>query len=100
MSDCTRCGRPAGAHAIGRDATPKPETDPSLVSRDRSVPTYATPMLASRTTKARRTNGSVCGLCRTVIIQGQQIGLVPGRGWLHAACIIRRQPMIGPHSGA
>ncbi len=35
----------------------------------------------------------------TVIITGQQIGKVEGRGWLHAACIIRRQPMIGPATG-
>ncbi len=57
------------------------------------------PQLATRVRKARRT-GSVCPACGTVIITGQQIGKVEGRGWLHVACIIRRQPMIGPHSGA
>jgi len=57
------------------------------------------PLLASRVKKARRT-GSACAECGTVIITGQQIGKVEGRGWLHAACIIRRQPMIGPATGA
>jgi hypothetical protein len=30
---------------------------------------------------------------------GQPIGKFAGR-WHHAACLVRRQPMIGPHSGA
>jgi hypothetical protein len=54
---------------------------------------------ASRVKKAR-TTGGVCRLCGTVIITSQQIGLVPGRGWVHTACLTQRQPMIGPHSGA
>jgi hypothetical protein len=42
---------------------------------------------------------SVCSRCTTVVLPGQQIGLVGGE-WLHVACLLGRQPMIGPHSGA
>jgi hypothetical protein len=45
--------------------------------------------------RARR-DGTVCPRCRTVII-GQPIGKVPGLGWVHVACLVRRQSMIGPH---
>jgi hypothetical protein len=54
---------------------------------------------ATRVMRARR-DGMVCPRCRTVIIIGQSIGKVPGLGWVHVACLVRRQPMIGPHSGA
>jgi hypothetical protein len=54
---------------------------------------------ATRVRRARR-DGTVCPRCRTVIIIGQPIGKVPGLGWVHVACLVRRQPMIGPHSGA
>lgn len=54
---------------------------------------------ATRVRRARR-GGMVCPRCRTVIIIGQPIGKVPGLGWVHVACLVRRQPMIGPHSGA
>jgi hypothetical protein len=47
--------------------------------------------------KARTTSGT-CPSCGTVIIQGQQIGKVSDR-WHHVACLVRKQPMIGPHSG-
>ena len=57
------------------------------------------PQLATRVMKARWP-GKICPLCRTVILPGQQIGKVPGRGWVHTACLIRRQPMIGPATGA
>jgi hypothetical protein len=52
--------------------------------------------LASRVMRAR--GESVCSRCTTTVLPGQQIGLVDGN-WIHVACIIRRQPMIGPHSG-
>jgi len=54
--------------------------------------------LATRVMKARTTGGA-CPLCRTTIIRGQQIGKVDGC-WVHTACLVRRQPMIGPSSGA
>ena len=54
---------------------------------------------AIRVRKARR-GGTVCPRCLTVILIGQQIGKAPGLGWVHIACLVRRQPMIGPHSGA
>jgi hypothetical protein len=50
---------------------------------------------ATRVMRARR-DGTVCPRCRTVII-GQPIGKVPGLGWVHVACLVRRQSMIGPH---
>ena len=54
---------------------------------------------ATRVRKARR-DGMVCPGAAPSILIGQQIGLVPGLGWIHTACLVRRQPMIGPHSGA
>jgi hypothetical protein len=54
---------------------------------------------ATRVRRAR-CDGTVCPRCRTVIIIGRSIGKVPGLGWVHVACLVRRQPMIGPHSGA
>lgn len=57
-----------------------------------------TPQLADRVKKARATGG-ICPKCRTTLVQGQQIGKVGGR-WFHTACLIRRQPMIGPPTGA
>ena len=54
--------------------------------------------LASRTMKARRTGG-VCPACWTTIVAGQRIGLV-GKVWHHVGCLVRRQPVIGPASGA
>jgi hypothetical protein len=45
-------------------------------------------------------NRGVCPLCRTHILDGQQAEPVDGRRWVHLACLITRQPMIGPHSGA
>jgi hypothetical protein len=74
-----------------------PETD--LPIRRSETPDGPVWPYATRVRKARRAGG-VCPACGTVIITGQQIGKVTGRGWLHVACIIRRQPMIGPHSGA
>ena len=57
------------------------------------------PARAVRVMKAR--GQSVCGICRTTIIEGQQIGKTSDTGqWVHTACLIRRQPMIGPSSGA
>jgi hypothetical protein len=41
----------------------------------------------------------VCQLCRTVILPAQPVTLTGDR-WVHMACLVRRQPMIGPHSGA
>jgi hypothetical protein len=41
----------------------------------------------------------VCHRCGTVLLVGQQIGLV-NDDWVHVACLLNRQPMIGPHSGA
>jgi hypothetical protein len=41
----------------------------------------------------------VCPLCRTILLPLQEI-LDSPRGHAHLACLIRRQPMIGPHSGA
>jgi hypothetical protein len=40
----------------------------------------------------------VCHLCRTVILPAQPVTLADDR-WVHEACLTRRQPMIGPHSG-
>jgi hypothetical protein len=40
----------------------------------------------------------VCHLCRTVILPAQPVTLADDR-WVHAACLTRRQPMIGPASG-
>jgi hypothetical protein len=54
---------------------------------------------ATRVKHARRSDG-VCPRCHTIMMQGQQIGLVPGLGWVHTACLVRRQPMIGPNSEA
>ena len=49
---------------------------------------------------AARTTGGTCKICRTTLIQGQRIARVGGR-WMHTGCLTgRRQPMIGPHSGA
>ncbi len=56
------------------------------------------PVLADRAKKARTTGGT-CPSCRTALIQGQKIARVNGV-WHHAACLVRRQPMIGPASGA
>lgn len=41
----------------------------------------------------------VCPLCRTQILDRQQTEPIGDRE-VHAACLTRRQPMIGPHSGA
>lgn len=48
--------------------------------------------------KKARTTGGTCPRCRTTLILGQQIGLV-GERWVHVACILGRQPMIGPATG-
>jgi hypothetical protein len=53
--------------------------------------------LAERVMKAR--GESVCHRCGTVVITGQMIGQVDG-DWIHVACLLNRQPMIGPHTGA
>ena len=56
-----------------------------------------TTQLAERVMRAR--GESVCSRCRTVVIVGQQIGLVDSE-WVHVACLLGRVPMIGPHSEA
>ncbi len=56
-----------------------------------------TQQLAERVMRAR--GESTCDRCRTTVMVGQQIGLVGGQ-WVHVACLLGRQPMIGPHSGA
>jgi hypothetical protein len=53
--------------------------------------------LAERVMRAR--GESVCRRCHTTVFVGQQIGLVDGE-WIHVACLLNRQPMIGPRSGA
>jgi hypothetical protein len=45
-------------------------------------------------------HGLCCPLCHTVILATQQTVASPGASQIHVACLIRRQPMIGPHSGA
>jgi len=57
----------------------------------------ASTQLAERVMRAR--GESTCPRCRTTVMVGQQIGLVGG-DWIHVACLLNRQPMIGPHSGA
>jgi hypothetical protein len=57
-----------------------------------------TPLLATRIKKAR-TTGGVCPRCGTTLIQGQSIAKAGSR-WLHTLCLVRKQPMIGPHSRA
>jgi hypothetical protein len=44
--------------------------------------------LAVRVRKARRTGW--CTACRQLVHIGQQVALVPGQGWIHAACATRR----------
>lgn len=44
-----------------------------------------------------------CLLCGTVILPAQPVTKISGklgRGLVHDACLIKRSPMIGPHSGA
>jgi len=43
-------------------------------------------LAATRTRKAR--TRSRCPLCRGGIVTGVLIGLLPGLGWVHVACII------------
>lgn len=45
--------------------------------------------LATRAKKARRTKGR-CPLCRTVMVTGTYIVLLPGLGWAHATCAAGR----------
>jgi hypothetical protein len=44
-----------------------------------------------------------CLLCTTVILPRQPVSKISGKfgtGLVHDACLGRRAPMIGPHSGA
>ncbi len=43
--------------------------------------------------------GLCCLLCSTLIYPTQET-VITGRGECHLACLVRRQLMIGPHSGA
>ncbi len=47
------------------------------------------PVLAARVRKARRAGR--CALCPGAVRTGQRIGLVPGQGWSHVACVLERQ---------
>lgn len=53
--------------------------------RDRHAPD-GSPLLASRTLKARRRG--TCALCPGAVATGQRIGLTP-LGWCHVACIVQ-----------
>lgn len=61
---------------------------------------YVTGKGSRRSGRATAPSPMICPRSRTVIIIGQLIGKLPGLGWVHVACLVRRQPMIGPHSGA
>jgi len=83
---------------------PQPEPAPrrrTPVRRPWRVTAPASPVdvtqLAERVTRAR--GESVCHRCGTTVVVGQQIGLVGG-DWIHVACLLGRQPMCSPHSGA
>ncbi len=46
-------------------------------------------MRATRTRKCRYQHR--CGLCRGLVLVGQAEGLVVGRGWAHADCVVAVQ---------
>jgi hypothetical protein len=60
-------------------------------------------MTPQQTQPQQASQDETCLLCRTIILPAQPVSEISGkigRGLVHDACLTRRPPMIGPHSGA